>query len=132
MSTDDKADNDAQAAANRQKDADDRAKANEGMFDAEAETARVREQVAAAPAPGTDPEAKRRVAKTLAAQGIDPPEGYSTDPITEEDRAKFLEDNDKELERQRKENERAAQRGQQPEKVQGRSTTPRQKAAEEK
>jgi len=52
----------------------------------EAEVASVREGVVAAPEPGTDPDSRQRLAKTLVASGVDLPDGLSTDPVTDKDR----------------------------------------------
>lgn len=88
MSTEDKEQSaySAQVAADQKKDAEALAKAREGSFDAEAETARVREAIINAPAPGSDPDSRQRLAKSLVASGVDLPDGLSTDPVTDEDR----------------------------------------------
>jgi hypothetical protein len=64
-------------------------------FDITDEMARVHSSVAAAQPPGSDPDSKLRLAKTLAAQGVDLPDGYSLDEVTEKDRVEHAEKADK-------------------------------------
>jgi hypothetical protein len=68
-------------------------------FDSAAEIDNVRASVAGTPAPGTDPDSRQRLAKTLASQDIDLPSGLSTDPVTEEDREAHVAKGDKERDR---------------------------------
>jgi hypothetical protein len=56
------------------------------QFDIVAEIDKVRSGVVAGPAPGSDPDSKQRLAKTLAAVDVDLPSGYSVDPVTPKDR----------------------------------------------
>lgn len=129
---DDKANDYETQAKAQEKDADERRKANEGKFDAEAETNRVRDEVMNAPEPGKDPDATTRVAKTLAASGIDAPHGYTTDPVTDEERQAYADKAaGKRDEDDTDDTSKRGRRAAAPDRVQGRSTTPRQKAAEE-
>lgn len=60
-------------------------------FDSEAEIARVRDEAMNAPPPGEDPDSRQRLAKTLAAAGVDLPGDLSVDPVTEEDRLAYVD-----------------------------------------
>ena len=70
-----------------------------GEFDIAAEIDNVRAGVLAAPAPGTDPDSKQRLAKTLTAAGVEPPAGFTTDPVTDKAREAHTVSGDKERER---------------------------------
>lgn len=59
-------------------------------FDINAETAKVREEVVAGAAPGTDPDSRQRLAKHLEAVGADLPDGVSSKPVTEKDREQHI------------------------------------------
>lgn len=103
-------------------------------LDAQAEIDRVRDEIQATPAPGEDPDSKRRLAKHLVAAGVDLPKGLSTDPITDEEReahgANPVTDDDKKTAAEK----RAAAGTSHSAAPQGRSSTPpgKAKAAEEK
>jgi len=92
-------------SADRQKDAEEKADARSQSdrkaaerydrerpeFDSYAEIARVRAGVMAAPAPGSDPDSKQRIAKELQSRNIELPDGYAVDPVTDEDRTVHTE-----------------------------------------
>lgn len=56
----------------------------------QAEIDKVRARILAAPAPGTDPDSKTRLAKHLEAAGVDLPSGYSADPVSDKDREEVV------------------------------------------
>lgn len=109
------------AAEDRTKDAEDKAAARTESdrkaaerydrerpeFDSYAEIARVRASVMAAPPTGSDPDSKQRIAKELQARGIELPDGYTVDPVTDEDRTVHTESSNEDYDKYVKEHEDA-------------------------
>ena len=86
-------------------------------FDSYAEIARVRAGVMAAPAPGSDPDSKQRIAKELQSRGIELPDGYAVEPVTDEDRDVHRTSGDENYDKYVKEHEDARQRDTEHEEV---------------
>lgn len=59
---------------------------DDGYFDAIAETNRLREEIINAPAPGSDPDSRKRLGKALAAAGEDVPSHLRGNDDTDNDR----------------------------------------------
>lgn len=112
------------AAEDRTKDAEDKAAARTESdrkaaerydrerpeFDSYAEIARVRASVMAAPPTGSDPDSKQRIAKELQARGIELPDGYTVDPVTDEDRTVHTESSNGDYDKYVKQHEDARKR----------------------